>query len=198
MAYPSPPFNSSSHEHSHQNGPAASQASEGSNTNTGCNYTSNKCDDDTSNHDQNADKDKKKEEKKKKDDKACSQACQLRRQAAWVKLIADTAMFAALVTGGDEEEAAEGLEAEAAQLEAEAEAAEQGEAEQETATRNTADDKPLSPRDIKKLKDAGYDPHDLKPNSKYDLFKDRKGDVYVKPKSGAGPGDPTGININDL
>src|SRR6185437_746651 len=30
------------------------QANEGSNTNTGCNYTNNKCDDNTSNHDQNA------------------------------------------------------------------------------------------------------------------------------------------------
>ena len=32
--------------------PEESQANEGSDTNTGCNYTSNKCDDNTSNHDQ--------------------------------------------------------------------------------------------------------------------------------------------------
>ena len=58
--------------------------------------------------------------------------------------------------------------------------------------------KRLSPGEIKKLQKANIDPHDLKPNSKYDLFKDSKGNVIVKPKNGAGPGDRTGININDL
>ncbi len=57
--------------------------------------------------------------------------------------------------------------------------------------------KRLSSGEIKKLKKAGVDPHDLKPNSKYDLFKDAKGDIHVKPKGGCGPGDPTGININN-
>ena len=37
----------------------------------------------------------------------------------------------------------------------------------------------------------------LKPNARYDLFKDQKGNIYVKPKGGGGPGDPTGLNIND-
>jgi hypothetical protein len=59
-------------------------------------------------------------------------------------------------------------------------------------------DKKLSKGEIKKLKDAGIDPHDLKPNSKYDLFKDKDGNIIVKPKSGVGPGDPTGLNINNL
>jgi len=58
----------------------------------------------------------------------------------------------------------------------------------------------LSKGEIKKLQDNGIDPHDLKPKiggSKYDLFKDEDGNVLVKPKDGSGPGDPTGINLND-
>ncbi len=57
--------------------------------------------------------------------------------------------------------------------------------------------KKLSPSEIKDLIKAGYHPHDLKPNSKFDLFKDDKGEVFVMPKNGSGPGDPTGININN-
>ncbi len=56
----------------------------------------------------------------------------------------------------------------------------------------------FTPAEIKKLKDNGYDPHDLKPNSKYDIFKDQQGNLEVWPKSGEGPGDPLFININDL
>jgi RHS repeat-associated protein len=66
------------------------------------------------------------------------------------------------------------------------------------APNNAAQMKKLSPGEIKKLKDKGIDPHNLKPNSKYDLFKDKDGNIYVKPKDGSGPGDPTGININAL
>jgi putative RNase toxin 33 of polymorphic toxin system len=33
---------------------------------------------------------------------------------------------------------------------------------------------------------------------KYDLYKNRDGDILVKPKDGRGPGDPTGLNINDF
>ncbi|HEY5753582.1 MAG TPA: polymorphic toxin type 33 domain-containing protein [Chthoniobacterales bacterium] len=40
--------------------------------------------------------------------------------------------------------------------------------------------KRLSKGEIKKLKQAGLDPHDLKPNSKYDLFKDDNGDHHRK------------------
>ena len=62
-------------------------------------------------------------------------------------------------------------------------------------------DKALSPGEIAKLKEAGIDAHDLKPaknGSKYDLFKDKYGNIKVKPKAGNGPGDPTGLNINSL
>jgi len=59
-------------------------------------------------------------------------------------------------------------------------------------------DKKLSKGEIKKLKDGGVDPHDLKDNSKQDLFKDKDGNIFIKPKSGIGPGDPTGQNINDF
>ena len=52
----------------------------------------------------------------------------------------------------------------------------------------------LSKGEIKALKGKGIDPHDLKPNSKFDLFKDKDGNIFVKRKNGAGPGDPTGIN----
>lgn len=61
--------------------------------------------------------------------------------------------------------------------------------------------KKLSKDEIKKLKKAGHDIHDLKGGkgaSKYDLFKDKDGNIHVKPKDGSGPGDSTGINVNDL
>ncbi|HEX2952163.1 MAG TPA: polymorphic toxin type 33 domain-containing protein [Armatimonadota bacterium] len=44
---------------------------------------------------------------------------------------------------------------------------------------------------------SGVDPHELKPNSRYDLFKDEDGFIHVLPKKGQGHGDPTGLNIND-
>ena len=59
----------------------------------------------------------------------------------------------------------------------------------------------LSRGEIKQLTEAGYHPHDLKPQkhgSRYDIFKDEYGDLYVMPKDGSGPGDQLGININDL
>jgi hypothetical protein len=61
--------------------------------------------------------------------------------------------------------------------------------------------KRLSDGEIRKLKRANIDPHSLKPKkqgSRYDLFKDEDGNVCVMPKDGSGPGDPTGVNINDL
>jgi hypothetical protein len=57
--------------------------------------------------------------------------------------------------------------------------------------------KKLSKGEIDKLMEKGINPHSLKPDSKYDLFKDVDGNIYVKPKNGSGPGDPTGINIHD-
>ncbi len=67
--------------------------------------------------------------------------------------------------------------------------------------RNPAQDKLLTKGDIKKLEDAGFDVHELKGGknaSKFDLYKDREGNIYVKPKGGRGEGDPLGININDI
>jgi hypothetical protein len=61
--------------------------------------------------------------------------------------------------------------------------------------------KKLGKGEIKKLKDAGVDIHELKGGGKVsrgDLFKNKKGDIFVKPKSGKGPGDPTGLNIKDF
>lgn len=67
--------------------------------------------------------------------------------------------------------------------------------------RNPAQDKRLSKGEIKQLENAGHDVHEMKGGknaSKYDLFKDKDGNIYVKPKNGSGPGDPTGVNVNDL
>ena len=62
-------------------------------------------------------------------------------------------------------------------------------------------DKKLTPSEIKKLKGAGIDPERLK-GSRHtgarDLYKDKKGNIKVKPKDGSGPGEDTGINIKDL
>ena len=61
-------------------------------------------------------------------------------------------------------------------------------------------DKKLTPGEIKKLKGKGIDPEALKGGKRtgrLDLFKDKNGNILVKPKDGSGPGDPTGININD-
>jgi len=62
----------------------------------------------------------------------------------------------------------------------------------------TPQDKKLTDGEIGKLINGGVHPHDLKDNSKQDLFKDGNGNIIVKPKSGIGPGDPAGININDF
>ena len=59
-------------------------------------------------------------------------------------------------------------------------------------------DKKLSNGEISKLKKNGIDPHDLKPHSDYDLYKDKKGNIFVKLKNGKGQGEPTGYNINDF
>jgi RHS repeat-associated protein len=67
--------------------------------------------------------------------------------------------------------------------------------------RKPKDDRRLGRGEIKKLEGAGHDVHELKGRknaSKQDLFKDKNGEIYVKPKDGSGPGEPTGININDL
>ena len=47
--------------------------------------------------------------------------------------------------------------------------------------------------------------HDLKREvtgdkkvSTYDLYKDKDGNIYVKPKNGRGQGEPTGLNVHDF
>jgi len=61
--------------------------------------------------------------------------------------------------------------------------------------------KKLSDGEIKQLQKAGIDPHELKPKiqgSRYDLFKDEKGNIFVKLKDGSGSAEPTGLNIRNL
>lgn len=71
-------------------------------------------------------------------------------------------------------------------------------------TSDSAQQKPLTSGDIRTLKENGIDPHELKQSgsggrvSDKDLYKDRDGNVYVKPKGGKGPGEPTGVNLKDL
>lgn len=71
----------------------------------------------------------------------------------------------------------------------------------ENEDRNPAQDKSLTNDDIQNLKDAGIDPEELKGGKStggMDLYKDAQGNVYVKGKGGVGPGEPTGINLNNL
>jgi len=59
----------------------------------------------------------------------------------------------------------------------------------------------LSKGEIKKLQEIGIDPHDLKPrkhSSRYDLFKDTEGNIYVMNKDGSGKPEITGVNIDSL
>ena len=66
--------------------------------------------------------------------------------------------------------------------------------------RNPKQDKPLTPGEIKKLKEKGDWDHREKGagGGKYDVYKDKKGNLYLKPKGGLGQGEPIGINLNDL
>lgn len=60
--------------------------------------------------------------------------------------------------------------------------------------------KKLTSGEIRKLQKAGYDIHGLKGGknaSKRDLYKDSRGNIYVKTKGGQGAGEHTGINIKD-
>ena len=69
---------------------------------------------------------------------------------------------------------------------------------------DSAQQKPLTSGDIKRLKENDIDPHELKQSgsggrvSDKDLYKDREGNVYVKPKGGQGPGEPTNVNLKNL
>lgn len=66
--------------------------------------------------------------------------------------------------------------------------------------RNTAQDKKLTPGEIERLKKGGVDIHEVKGGknaSERDLYKDRSGNIYVKGKGGKGPGERTGLNLED-
>lgn len=68
-------------------------------------------------------------------------------------------------------------------------------AEYEDECRNWSQDKKVTEQE---LEEAGISPHKLKRGQKYtDIYKDREGNLYEKPKGGRGPGDPLGINIKD-
>jgi len=66
--------------------------------------------------------------------------------------------------------------------------------------RNPKQDKLLTPGEIKRLQDAGWDHSDKGRNGggKIDLYKDKEGNVYEKGKGNKGPGEPTGYNMNNL
>ena len=67
--------------------------------------------------------------------------------------------------------------------------------------RNPAQDKALSAGDIKLLEKNKYDVHELKGGDgtgKYDLYKDKQGNVYVKVKGSREAGEPLGINLKVL
>jgi RHS repeat-associated protein len=70
---------------------------------------------------------------------------------------------------------------------------------EENVERNPAQDKPLTKGDIEKLQENGWTHRDKGDNGgKTDLYKDKQGNVYQKPKGGNGPGEPIGVNLNDL
>lgn len=72
--------------------------------------------------------------------------------------------------------------------------------EKDKGERNWKQDKQLSKGEVKKLQDKGVDVHELKggkSTGKLDLYKDRNGRIYVKPKGGKGAGEDTGLNVND-
>jgi len=64
--------------------------------------------------------------------------------------------------------------------------------------KNPKQDKKLTDKEVKDLIKAGHHPHTLKDNARQDLFKDDAGNVLVKPKDGSGPGEITGVNLNDI
>lgn len=77
----------------------------------------------------------------------------------------------------------------------------QNPSEDDETGRNPANDKQLTNDEIERLKEGGEDIHELKGGrhaAHRDLYKDAEGNIYVKPKGGRGPGEPTGLNINDF
>jgi RHS repeat-associated protein len=65
--------------------------------------------------------------------------------------------------------------------------------------RNWRDDKLLSPGEINKLKKKGWDHSDKKGRGgQRDLYKDKDGNVYEKPKGGNGPGESIDYNLKNF
>jgi hypothetical protein len=65
--------------------------------------------------------------------------------------------------------------------------------------RNPKQDRKLTRGEIRQLQRAGVDIHAFKRGRRrVDLFKDEAGNVYIKPKSGAGEGESTGFNLNSV
>jgi len=65
--------------------------------------------------------------------------------------------------------------------------------------RNWRQDKKISDKEARMLGDHA-EIAEIKNKGKSasrDLYKDKKGNIYVKPKGGNGPGESTGLNIND-
>jgi RHS repeat-associated protein len=63
------------------------------------------------------------------------------------------------------------------------------------------DVKKLSRQEVRKLQKSGIDIHELKGGkgaSRFDLYKDSNGDIWIKRKGGGGEADPTGFNIKDF
>lgn len=59
--------------------------------------------------------------------------------------------------------------------------------------------KPLTKGEIEKLKRNGWSHSDKgKRGGLHDLYKDRKGNIYQKPKGGLGYGEPINENIRNL
>ncbi len=66
--------------------------------------------------------------------------------------------------------------------------------------RNWRQDRLLSEDEIGRLEKAGFNIHRLKGKrnvSRLDLYKDREGNIYVKPKGGQAEGEAIGLNIYD-
>lgn len=71
--------------------------------------------------------------------------------------------------------------------------------------RNWRQDRRLSDGEIDALKRGDENPEKLKGDTmgrekvgQFDLYKDREGNIYVKPRGGQCEGEPTGVNINDF
>jgi RHS repeat-associated protein len=69
-----------------------------------------------------------------------------------------------------------------------------------TVDKSGAQDKRLTSGEIKRLQQGGENIEEIKGAKgagQRDLFKDKDGNIVVKPADGSGPGEYTGLNIND-